>query len=243
MELNTELETLRPWRLRELPSQDRPREKLLAHGAGTLTEAELLALILGTGSAALGCNAVDLARRMLLQFENLHRLSSAGMGELLKVPGVGKARAAQLQALFELARRLHSQGKAGPPLRASRDIFERYQGHFWSLKQEQLMVVLLDTRGRHLRDVLISQGGLNSAIVHPREVLRPAIQECAAGIILMHNHPSGEPTPSAADIEMTRRVASAAELIGIRLIDHLIFGNAVYTSFLDKGLLTQRLPN
>ncbi|MFM7199605.1 MAG: DNA repair protein RadC [Myxococcota bacterium] len=241
MELHSESETLRPWRLRELPSQDRPREKLLAQGAHTLTEAELLALILGTGNAALGCNAVDLARRMLLQFENLHRLSSAGGGELLKIPGVGKARSAQLQALFELARRLHSQGKAGPPLRRSLDIFERYRGRFWGLKQEQLLVVLLDTRSCHLRDVLISQGALNSTIVHPREVLRPAIQECAAGMILMHNHPSGEPTPSAADIDLTRRVATAAELIGVKLVDHLVFGQSSYTSFLDAGLLHKRL--
>lgn len=222
------------------PAADRPREKLLAGGAEHMTEAELLALVIGTGNASTGSSAVDVARALLARFGSLRALFEAGLSELQTVAGVGQAKAVQIKAALELARRLNlSAPRSGGSFRCSEDVYREFQGRLSGLSQERAIALLLDSRNRLIRDVLVSQGTLDESVVHPRDVLSPALREAAAAVVLIHNHPSGDPTPSVADIELTRRLVAAARTLGVRFLDHIIIGNQSYVSLSEKGYMTE----
>lgn len=222
--------------MKELPETERPRERLLKEGAGSLSDAELVAILLRTGTRQE--SAVELAKRLLHRFGSLRELAEAGVGELKNaVAGLGDAKIAQLKAGFELARRLRRSIGEGDVIRSSQDAFHYIAPCLDELKKENFWVILLDTKNRVIRRERISEGSLDSSIVHPREVFRPAIRESASSIICVHNHPSGDPSPSPDDIRITERLKETAELVGIKFLDHLIVGRDSYESLADRGLV------
>jgi DNA repair protein RadC len=221
--------------IKEWPEEDRPREKLLDRGAETLTDAELLAILLRTGNA--GVSALDHARLLLSQFGGIKGIDSAPAKELRTIKGIGPAKSAQLKAGLEIGRRLgREKWEAGRALRSSEDVFR----HFAELEKEKreiFYVVLLNNKNRKIREVKISEGSLTASLVHPREVFNPVIRESAAAVIFVHNHPSGDPAPSPEDIEITRRLKQVGEVMGVRVLDHVVIGRDRYYSFSDRGML------
>lgn len=224
--------------IKEWPEEDRPREKLLAKGAQALSETELLAIILRNGNASTGESAIDHARLLLNEFGGLKGIADAGVAELGRVKGIGPAKIAQLKAALEIARRLgNHKWRVGASLRSSEDVFNHFRDNLGSEKREIFYVVLLDNKNKKLRDVKISEGSLTASLVHPREVYKPVIRESAAAVIFVHNHPSGDPAPSPEDIEITRRLKEVGDVMGVRVLDHVVIGHDRYFSFSDKGVL------
>jgi DNA repair protein RadC len=219
------------------PAQERPRERLRTLGPEALAVRELVAIIVGSGPE--GRSALDVAGDLLDRGQgSLRRLSSAPAGELERIPGVGPAVAARVAAALELGRRLAREGPLERErIRGPRDVFERCAPGLRDVLQEEFRVLLLNTQHAVLRDVLVTRGTLDSSVVHPREVFRIAVAEGAAGVILVHNHPSGDPTPSAEDREVTRQLAGAGQVLGIGVLDHVVIGDARYVSFVEAGLL------
>lgn len=216
------------------PLLDRPRERLAQCGPAALSDAELLALLIRTGSRGRG--ALDVAAHSLAVADGLRGLSSASADELEALAGLGPAKAAALSAAFELGRRVAEHRlERGVPLRGPRDVQRHFAPRLRDEQCEHFLVVLLDGRHRVLGDVAVSRGTLTSSLVHPREVFRPAIRRAAAAIVLVHNHPSGDPTPSAEDRRVTARLGEAGELVGIRVVDHVIVAEGGYHSFEEEG--------
>lgn len=224
--------------IREWPAEDRPREKLLDKGAGALTDTELLAIILRVGNGSTGESAIDHARGLLNRFGGLKGLDEAAASELASVKGVGPAKIAQIKACLEIARRLgNHRWQIGQALRSSEDVFRHFRDNMEKEKRELFYVVLLNNKNKKIRDVKISEGSLTASLVHPREVYNPVIRESAAAVIFVHNHPSGDPAPSQEDIEITRRLKEVGDVMGVRVLDHVVIGCDRYFSFSDKGML------
>lgn len=224
--------------IKDWPEEDRPREKLLSRGAEALSEAELLALLLRTGNASTGESAVDHARLLLNHFEGLKGIDAASVRELSAIKGIGPAKSAELKACMEIARRLRQQKwEVGDALRSSEDVFRHFSERLVKEKREIFYVVLLNNKNRKIREVKISEGSLTASLVHPREVYNPVIRESAAAVIFVHNHPSGDPAPSPEDLEITRRLKEVGEVMGIRVLDHVVVGHDRYFSFSDRGVL------
>jgi DNA repair protein RadC len=226
--------------IRDLPDTERPREKLAHLGAASLDNAELLALFLRTGVR--GKSAIELGRDILQRFGSLHALGSAGLEALRDTPGLGLAKACQLAAAFELGARAAREQSTSMPLDSPERLHEVYAPQLAWLGEERLVAALVDSRLNHLATVQVSSGTLTETSAHPREILRPAIVHKAFGFAILHNHPSGDPSPSAADIRFTKQVAGAAELVGIRFLDHVIIGRPhggrqPYYSFKEGGVL------
>lgn len=222
--------------IKELPPEERPRERLVRCGEESLSSAELLGIIIKEGTASL--TAVQVGQRLLAEFGELRALASASVAELCRIEGIGPAKAATLKAVFALAKRYAAEASASRArFSSSSDIFHHFHTRLRDLKKEVFMAVLLDCKNRMIKEVRISEGSLTASIVHPREVFNPAIRESAAAVIFVHNHPSGDPTPSREDLEATERLASAGKIIGIKVLDHVIVGNQAYVSFADQGLL------
>ena len=227
-------------RLEELPDSELPRERLWKHGAGVLSDAELLAIFLRTGKK--GQNVLSMAKGLMKEWGTLRRLAGCSPQELAKVSGIGPAKASELKAAFEMGSRM-----ARPELEKLRVdragvIYDLLAGELQSLPYESLRVLLLDTRHGLLEEIEISRGSLNESIAHPREIFRPAIAKGAYAIAVVHNHPSGDPSPSEADRRLTRRLAEAGTLMQIPLVDHVIVGakigsNPPYFSFREAGLI------
>ena len=225
-----------PSKISQWPKRERPREKLLQHGPHYLTEAELLGILLGKGTRKK--TAIDLGRELLERFGSLPKLFSRSPVELTSVKGIGSAKAALLSAAFELVRRIQSQGgRDQSVLKRSSDVASRYLPLMRDFRKEIFQVLLLTRANRLIREVRISEGTLDASIVHPREVFREAILESAAGVILIHNHPSGNPTPSEDDLKITKQLVEAGRLLGIRVYDHIILAGEDYRSLADEGLL------
>jgi DNA repair protein RadC len=222
--------------MKDLSPGDRPREKLRRHGAAALGDNELVALVLGSGCA--GSGALTVANALLVARGGLHGLLRSSCDDLARVAGVGAARAAQLVAALELGRRTlaHAPG-ARVRLRSPREAAAYLMPAFGSRPVEQFGVVLLDTRHRVLRTTVVAVGTLNATIVEPRDVYREAVLGAAAAVVVFHNHPSGDPSPSGDDVELTRRLAAAGALLGIDLVDHIVLGDARYCSFKELGNL------
>jgi DNA repair protein RadC len=221
------------------PETERPRERLLAHGPHTLTNAQLLAILLRVGRH--GSSAVQVGMDLLDRLGDVAGLAQCGIEELCAVPGVGRAKAAQLKAALELGKRaVASPLTKGTRITSSRDLFTHYHPTVRDLRHEIFKVILLDAKHAIMRDATVSEGSLTLSIVHPREVFTLAVKESAAAVIFLHNHPSGDPTPSAEDRVLTSRLVSAGELLEIRVLDHLIVGDGRYVSFADQGWLTNQ---
>ena len=224
--------------IKDWPAEDRPREKLLAHGAEALSETELLALLLRAGNAGTGESAVDQARLLLNRFQSLKGIDDASIQDLSAIKGIGPAKTAELKACMEIARRLRQRKwEAGDALRSSEDVFRHFSERLVKEKREIFYVVLLNNKNRKIREVKISEGSLTASLVHPREVYNPVIRESAAAVIFVHNHPSGDPAPSPEDLEITRRLKEVGEVMGIRVLDHVVVGHDRYFSFSDRGVL------
>jgi DNA repair protein RadC len=223
-----------PGSIKEWPRDDRPREKLLARGAGVLSDAELLAIVLRTGGK--GASAVDHGRALIEQFGDFRQLARAGVGDLCAVKGLGPAKAAQILATLEIAKRYGECAfKQGEAFRGSGDIYAHFRERLAGEQREHFYAVLLDNKHRKIKDVSVSQGSLTASIVHPRDVFAPVVREAAAAVVFVHNHPSGDPTPSKEDIEITRRLREVGDLMGVRVLDHVVIGRGRYVSFVDDG--------
>ncbi len=211
----------------------------LIEGAGEgLSDADLLAVILGSRSPT--DPAATVARGTLGALGGLRPLGRAGVAELRRLRGMGPRRILALRAFFALSRRLLAEPlRPGVQFRTSEDIFRHYACRLRDQKKEQFLTVLLDGKNRVIREERVSEGSLTASIVHPREVFMPAIRESAGAIVLVHNHPSGDPTPSFEDIEVTERLLKVGDVVGIRVLDHVIIGEGTFTSFVDRGLIPQ----
>ncbi len=225
--------------IRELPETERPRERLAARGPGGLSAAELIALVWGSGSR--GTSAVALADEALARHEGLTGLARASDLELQAIPGVGTARAAQLAAAFELGRRLMADWPAGRwTVRSPGDVADRLILQMGRLEREELRVVMLNTKNVVLRVAIVYQGNVSSSLVRVGELFREAVRVNASGVILVHNHPSGDPTPSPDDLHLTAEALAAGRLLDIDLLDHLVIGHDAYVSLRDRGVVFDR---
>ena len=227
-------------KIREMPRDQRPREKLLAHGVAALSDPELIAILLRTGLR--GANAVEVGRQLLEKYKSLTGISRCSVKELRKIPGIGQTKALELVAAFGLGQRLAHETLSKQKLDSPELVSELVGQEMRRLRTESLRVILLDTRYRLLHIEEISVGSLNESIAHPREIFRPAITYSAYAVIVVHNHPSGDASPSQTDHSLTRRLAEAAELLEIKLLDHIIIGapsegNPGYFSFKEAGVL------
>jgi DNA repair protein RadC len=222
--------------LREMTDTDRPRERLEQSGIESLSDLELLALVLRTGNRA--ASALDLAQRLRSHYPHVADLAAATPHELALIAGIGRAHAAAICAAIALGRRADELPLApGEKIGGSSDVFRHFRPRLAGLAQERFYVIMLDGKGRMRREVRISEGTLTASLVHPREVFRAAIREAAASVLLVHNHPSGDPTPSPEDVALTARLRAAGELVGVRVVDHVIVGRDRYASFVDIGQL------
>ena len=227
-------------RIQELPEDERPREKLAKLGAAALADSELIAILLRTGMK--GKSAIDIARELLVRFQNIGGLARASVTEIAKIKGVGPTKAVQLAAAFGIAVRLARETLARTPIDRPELIYDLLGAELRQLGKESLRVVLLDTRHHLQRIEEISLGSLNECIAHPRHILRPVIEHNAFGFILVHNHPSGDPTPSDADRRLTIRIAEAARILQVSFLDHVIIGaptqgRSPYFSFKESGII------
>jgi DNA repair protein RadC len=225
--------------IRELAASERPRERLAMRGAGGLSAAELIGLLWGSGSR--GRSAIDLAVDALAHYDGLTGLARATDVELVALPGVGVAKAAQLSAAFELGRRLMADWPAGRwTIRSPRDVADRLLLQMGRLEREELRVVLLNTKNVVLRVATVYQGNVSSSLVRVGELFRDAVRLNASGVILVHNHPSGDPTPSPDDLHLTAEALAAGRLLDIDLLDHLVVGHDAYVSLRDRGVTFDR---
>jgi len=225
--------------IREIPAAERPRERLALRGAAGLSASELIGLLWGSGSR--GRSAVDLAEDALARYDGLTGLARATEIELDRLAGIGTAKAAQLTAAFELGRRLLADWPAGRwSIRSPADVADRLVLQMGRLEREELRVVLLNTKNVVLRVETVYQGNVSASLVRVGELFRDAVRLNAAGLILVHNHPSGDPTPSPDDLHLTAEALAAGRLLDIDLLDHLVIGHDAYVSLRDRGVSFDR---
>ena len=227
--------------MKDLPPELRPRERMLTDGPAALSTAELLALLIRTGSPTR--SALEVATELLCVYGTVERLAGAAPSELCRIPGVGEVKALHLLAAFELGRRLVAQpARRRPLVRTPADAASLVMSSLRFQETERFWVLLLNTKNEVLDRIEISKGGLASSPVHPREVFKAAVRLGAAGVILVHNHPSGDPTPSRADLAITGRLSRAGGLMGIPIIDHIIVGDGSFVSLRERGARLDAAP-
>jgi DNA repair protein RadC len=223
--------------VRDLPLSERPRERLLKLGSEALSAQEILALILGRGIK--GESVMVTSQKLLSRFGNLKGIANASVEELSEIKGVGLAKAAQIKAALELSKRL--EGDAGekqkPVVKSPEDVVNIVKSQLKGKKKEHFLVLCLDTRNRVINCRPVSIGSLDTSIVHPREVFKEAVSSSAASVIFVHNHPSGDPEPSKEDVELTKRLVKAGEIIGVDVLDHIVVCDRSYLSLKASNLL------
>ncbi|WP_243122800.1 RadC family protein [Haloimpatiens lingqiaonensis] len=223
-------------KIMDLPKNERPRERLLRYGPEALSNAELLAVILRTGCKSE--NIITLSNRILKDGNGLNGLLNMDAEECMKIKGIGKAKASQILALAEISRRFKAY-KSGEEYKITspRDVANLLMEDMRYLKKEYLKIIMLNVKNIVLGVKDVSVGSLNSSIVHPREIFTEAIKKHSASIILCHNHPSGDPSPSGEDINVTRRIKECSKILGIDFLDHIVIGNGTYISLKEKGIM------
>jgi DNA repair protein RadC len=221
--------------IKDLPEDMRPREKMVRLGEGRLDDHELLAIILGMGTARL--NALDLAQQLMIKYRTLRKLREASLEELMSEHGIGPAKAVSIKAAIELGRRLALCQDTKVFITSPEDVKTLVMEDMRYLDREHFKVIYLDRKGGIIVTEEISVGGLHSSVAHPREVFKNAVKRSAAAIILVHNHPSGDPAPSSEDMETTRRLVEAGQIVGIEVLDHVIIGDNKYCSMKSRGLI------
>ena len=228
-------------KIHDLPLHERPRERLMKHGSQALTDAELLAILLRTGYT--GISAIDLARNLLQEFGGLDKIAERPLADLVKRKGVGSAKAVQLSAAFSLAQRLAAHQGHEIYLHGPEDVAGLMREEFRLLDRESFRVLLLNTKNKLIKVHQVSLGSLNASIAHPREIFKEAVLHSAASVILTHNHPSGDPSPSPEDLQTTKRLVEAGRALMIDVSDHVILGKTStsrqkdYVSFRELGLI------
>ncbi|WP_024613305.1 DNA repair protein RadC [Clostridium sp. Ade.TY] len=221
----------------DMPENERPKEKLLRYGAESLSNPELLAIILRTGTK--GENVLALSQRIISEFNGLNGILNASVKEMTEIKGVKESKASQMIAIAELFKRFNTYKSFNEFKRVSspNDVASMLYGEMGTFNQEVLKLIILNTKNEITKIKDVFKGSLNSSLVHPREIFNEAIRNSAASIIICHNHPSGDPTPSDEDIKVTTRLKECGEIIGIKLIDHIIIGRNIYVSLKEKGIL------
>ncbi|WP_175477756.1 RadC family protein [Halobacillus alkaliphilus] len=222
--------------IKDVPKEDRPRERLLEIGASHLSNQELLAILLGSGTKRE--SVMDLAQRLLIHFEGILLLKDASLEELTAIRGIGVAKAVLIMSAIEIGKRMQQMKPVERyMIRSPEDGADFVMEEMRDLKQEHFICLFLNTKNQVLHRQTIFIGSLNASIVHPREVFKEAVKRSAASIICAHNHPSGDPTPSQEDIQVTRRLQECGKMIGIELLDHLVIGDQKFISLKEKGYL------
>jgi len=218
------------------PKDERPRERAIKRGIGTLSDAELLGILIAKGTKEK--TAIDVAREIIFKYGNLRNLSSRTLAEYSTVKGIGEAKAVIIGAAFEISRRAQSQKDSQKVIfKCSQDVAGYYMPLLRDLKKEIFKVALLDGANKLIKDITVSEGTLTTSVVHPREVFRDALIEGTAGIVLIHNHPSGDPSPSEDDVNITKQLVEAGKIFGIKIFDHIIVAQDKFQSFADDGLI------
>ena len=218
-------------KIKDIPKDGRPRERFLKYGPETLSTAELFAIFLRTGTV--GENVTDMSNRLIAEY-GLDKLFECSLKELQKIKGIGPSKAMQILAMSELGKRFNQTKNEVRFLSSANKVFEFMREKLSDKKQENFIAILLNNRNYFIEEVLITKGILNASIIDPREIFKPAIKNSAARIILVHNHPSGDPMPSEEDIEVTKKIIDAGELLGIKVIDHIIIGKDNYWSWKER---------
>ena len=221
-------------RIKDISKENRPRERLEKNGVHVLSDAELLAIIFKTGNKEE--NAIVMSDRLITKY-GLGKLNELSLKELQEIKGIGPAKSMQIKALFEFNKRHSLAKRDGEPIKSARDVFEYVSQRLITNQQEHFMILLLDSKNKIVKDEVISMGTLNASIIHPREVFKAAIRESANSIILVHNHPSGDPEPSAEDEQITEKLFDAGELLNIKVLDHVIVGKDKFWSFKERSVL------
>ncbi|MFI5334159.1 MAG: DNA repair protein RadC [Chlamydiales bacterium] len=226
--------------MRNVPVHDRPRERLLRFGSQALALPELLAIFLGTGTR--DKSVLLLAQELVLKFGGIHGLLDASVEELKEIKGIGDAKAVQLKAVFAIAERaVKSSEPLKPLIRAPEDAYEVVCDLIREAKQEMILVLLRDAKGKMFHQEMVGMGTLSEVLFHPREIFHPAVKHKAFSIIVVHNHPSGDPTPSESDLELTRLLLHSSRVMSIALEDHLIVAQEGFVSLRERGFLGKRL--
>ena len=225
-----------PSAIGEMPEEERPRERLEKTGAASLRDAELLAILFRTGTSTMG--AVKLAETVLNHFGGLRQLSRASLEELQQVKGIGKVKAIEIKSALELGTRLaqFTESKRSR-ITSAQDVADLLMLRYKDYETEVFKCVLVNQKNDVLKTIEISKGGIDGTMADPKDVFRQAVREGATGLILCHNHPSGDPSPSPEDIEVTQRLQQAGEVLGIRVLDHVIFGDGTFTSLKERNLM------
>ncbi|KAF0180310.1 MAG: DNA repair protein RadC [Nitrospirae bacterium] len=225
--------------IKEWPEAERPRERLLKHGAENLSDAQLLAILLRTGNK--DASAVQLGLSLLDVYKTLSSIESASLRDMQKhteLKGIGSAKLSQIKAAFELGRRLlREESGSQSHFSSSQAVHSYFASRLRHLKKELFVALFLDAKNKLIREYRVSEGTLTNSLIHPREAFKQAVKESAAAVIFVHNHPSGDPTPSHDDLAVTRRLRDVGELLGIPVLDHIIIGDETYVSLKEKGVL------
>lgn len=232
-----EIEDSQPMNIKSWSPEDRPREKLLSKGISSLSDAELIAILIGSGTAKL--SAVDVAKKVLAYVENnLDSLAKLTVKELMKAKGIGEAKAITIVAALELGRRRKDQSPdEKPKIDGSKTAFDLIKGDLMDLPHEEFWVILLNRANRVIRKKRVSEGGVSGTVADPKIIFKLAVDELASGIIVVHNHPSGNLKPSESDINLTKKIKEAGKVLEIAMLDHLIIAHDRYFSFADEGLI------
>ncbi len=232
-----EIENSQPMTIKNWSPEDRPREKLLMKGTSTLSDAELIAILLGSGTAKL--SAIDVAKKVLSHVDNnLDSLAKLSIKDLMKAKGIGEAKAITIVAALELGRRRKDQSPDDKAkIESSKTAFELIRGDLMDLPHEEFWVILLNRANRIIRKKRVSEGGVSGTVADPKIIFKLAVDELASGIIVVHNHPSGNLKPSESDINLTKKIKEAGKVLEISLLDHLIIAHDRYFSFADEGFL------
>ncbi len=219
-------------KIKELLPDSRPREKFLKHGPEKLSDAELFAILLRTGFA--GENVVDMSNRLISEY-GLNKLFECSLKELQQIKGIGPAKAMQILSIAEISKRQLQSKKPTKKISCAEDVFNLFHERLKDKKEEHFYVLMLNTQNIIIREQFISKGILDASIIHPREIFRPAIKDSSSKIILIHNHPSGNSTPSNEDLEITKQLTKTGEEIGIKVLDHVIIGDGKFWSWAEEN--------
>ncbi len=218
-------------KIKDLPEQNRPRERFLKHGPEALSDAELFAILLRTGSKE--NNVIDMSNKLISEY-GLDKLFDCSLKELQQIKGIGPSKAMQILAMAELGKRYSQSKKPVKKINSAKDVFNYFHDRLKDKKEEYFYVIMLNTKNNIIGEQLVSKGILDASIIHPREIFKPAIKNNASRIILIHNHPSGDPSPSQEDLDITDKLIKSGEELDIKVLDHVIIGKSAYWSNSDE---------
>ncbi len=229
------MEKIKKYSLKDLPEDQRPRERLQAYGPGSLSDAELLQILIGSGNKYRDVR--ELAEDIVIRYGEMHMLDGVRVEELTQIEGIGQSKATTIAAAIELGKRVYTPSNQKEYVKNPQSVADYFTKYCGNKKQEEFWIILVDTKLRAYAKECISVGTLSQSLVHPREVFKHPIRQSAHGIILVHNHPSGDPTPSREDFNITKRLEECGNMVGIQVLDHVVVGVEEYYSFKEHGYI------